>query len=264
MDLREGSQQQNPPYFPNETFQTDIWHLHSLLSPIGEYRSQHVVPSKGKRKKKRKREQERAVTDQERKSSEGEASRASPPAPPEVQKHLTIGFNTTTKYLESLAQRSSPSSQVPSSDNAPGLKAPTTSPSENSSSRPLDIVFAPRSDQFSILYSHLPLLTKTASLASSSSSSVRLVMLPKGAEERLGAALSIPRVGLIGLIDGAPESQGLIEFVRKCVPQVEVPWIQEAMAGAYLPVKINEIETSVPVESKRKGPPPVSKAAKNQ
>ena len=88
-------------------------------------------------------------------------------------------------------------------------------------------------------------------------------MLAKGAEERLGAALSIPRVGLIGLIDGAPESKGLIEFVRKCVPQVEVPWIQEAMAGAYLPVKINEIETSAPLESKRKGPPPASKAARN-
>lgn len=234
-----------------------------MLSPIGELRSQHVVLSKGKRKRKRKREQERAVTDEERKSSESEASRASPPAPPVVQEHLTIGFNTTTKYLESLVQRSSLPSQVPSSDNAPDMKAPTRSPSEHSSSRPLAIVFAPHSDQFSIMYSHLPLLTKTASLASSSSPSVRLVMLPKGAEERLGAILSVPRVGLIGLIDGALESKVLIEFIRERVPQVEVPWVQEAMAGAYLPVKINEIETSAPVESKRKGQPRASKAAKN-
>lgn len=88
-------------------------------------------------------------------------------------------------------------------------------------------------------------------------------MLPKGAEERLGAILSVPRVGLIGLIDGALESKVLIEFIRERVPQVEVPWVQEAMAGAYLPVKINEIETSAPVESKRKGQPRASKAAKN-
>lgn len=172
-----------------------------------------------------------------------------------MQSHLTIGFNTTTRYLETLAQRLAPSKdsgQGPNPDMVLGPKAP------------LAAIFIPRSDRPSIMHSHLPLLTKTASLATPSSPPIRLVMLRKGAEERLGAALALPRVGLIGLIEGAPDSKGLIDFIRVCVSQVEVPWVQEAMTGQYLPVKVNEIETSAPLESRRKSQAPMSNAVKNR
>ena len=82
--------------------------------------------------------------------------------------------------------------------------------------------------------------------------STRLVVLSKGAEQRLGSALAIPRVGVIGLSRDAPESAALMEFVRQRVPEVEAPWLDEIAAGSYLPVKIDEIESSAPTEQKRK------------
>ena len=172
-----------------------------------------------------------------------------------MQSHLTIGFNTTTRYLETLAQRLAPSKESRQGPNPDMVLEPKA---------PLAAIFIPRFDQPSIMHSHLPLLTKTASLATPSSPPIRLVMLRKGAEKRLGASLSLPRVGLIGLIEGAPDSKGLIDFIRRCVPQVEVPWVQEAVTGQYLPVKVNEIEISAPLESRRKSQAPMSNAVKNK
>jgi ribonuclease P/MRP protein subunit POP3 len=54
---------------------------------------------------------------------------------------------------------------------------------------------------------------------------------------------------LIGLLEGAPYSLPLLEYVRQHVAAVEVPWRGEAMAGNYLPLKVNVVET--PEESAR-------------
>lgn len=171
---------------------------------------------------------------------------------PALQQHLTIGFNSTTRYLESLAQASAPKntqSQEPTSSN---VGTPNANPSNPDEPKPIVAVFVLGSDRPSILYSHLPLLIKTASLVSSSSPPPRLVSLPKGAEERLSAALSIPRAGLIGFIEGAPNTDSFIDFIRQQVPEVEVPWLHEAAAGAYLPVNIRTIQTSAPANQKKR------------
>jgi hypothetical protein len=111
-------------------------------------------------------------------------------------------------------------------------------------------IFVPRSSQPSILHAHLPQLIATASLAHPELPTTRLVQLPKGCDSRLCEALGLPRVSFIGLLESAPLSRYLLGVVRECVPEIEVPWLGEAKKSDYLPVKINAIETLVPVAKK--------------
>lgn len=223
----------------------------SLLSPLGQYRSQSIVPSRGKREKKRKKRENRPPKEPQQKGMESNATGSEIAQPPDMLKYLTIGFNSTTRYLESLARTAYP--EVTQDQDPTTSKAETAEPTPSSPAnpKPMIAIFVPRLDQPPILYSHLPLLIKTASLASTSSPPPRLISLPKGAEERLSAALSIPRAGLIGLIEGAPNINHFIEFIRQQVPEVEVPWLHEAVAGSYMPVNIKAIETNVPAYQKK-------------
>ena len=226
-----------------------------LLSPIGDRKSRHILPSKGKRTKKRKREQGRTDKDEESVSHEREVLKDALPAPPAIQRHVTIGFNATTRYLEDLAKRSTARRgrrYGSREDTATNSKVVTLGCSETDTSMPLAAVFVPLYDQPAILYAHIPLLAKMTSSAFATLPSTRLVVLSKGAEQRLGRALAIPRVGLIGLSRDAPESAALMEFVRQKVPEIEVPWLEEVVAGSCLPVKIDETETSAPLEQKHK------------
>ncbi|KAF6234586.1 hypothetical protein HO173_007212 [Letharia columbiana] len=231
---------------------TPYTHVQCLLSPIGEHRSRNVASSKGKRAKKRKREDDPIVKDRQAAFSKGRLARTSALAQPEIHDHLTVGFNTTTRYLERLAQKVSPSTDK---DEIPGtVVAMETSarPCLNPANiKPLAAVFVPRSGQPPVLYSHLPLLTKAASLAVPSSPSTRIISLPEGTEAQLKTVLGIPRVGMVGLIDGAPDASSLIELIRQNVPELEVPWFREAVKGAYLAVKINTVRTGAPLNPKR-------------
>jgi hypothetical protein len=111
-------------------------------------------------------------------------------------------------------------------------------------------IFVPRSSQPPILHSHLPQLVATASAANPELPATRLVQLPKGCEARLSEALRLPRVSFIGLLDGAPHSKSLVDTVREGVPVIEIPWLEEAKKSVYLPLKINAIESFVPVAKK--------------
>ena len=111
-------------------------------------------------------------------------------------------------------------------------------------------IFVSRSSQPPILHAHLPHLVATASLANPEVPVTRLVQLPKGCEGRLSEALSLPRVSFIGILDGAPHSKSLVDMVRECVPEIEIPWLEEVKKSVYLPVKINTVESFVPVAKK--------------
>ena len=167
-----------------------------------------------------------------------------------MHNHLTIGFNTTTRYLEDWAGRSSPS-KTEALGPVMAIKPSTRAPLDPTNMKPLAAVFVARSRQPPALYSHLPLLAKTASLAAPSSPSIRIISLPEGAEDRLKTILGIRRLGVVGLIDGAPSASPLLELIRHSVPEVEVPWLQEAVEGAYLAVKVNTIRTGVPLNPQR-------------
>ena len=177
------------------------------------------------------------------------------PVPPDIQRHVTIGFNATTKYLEDQVNRSTATRRRrhgSREDTSTDSNVVTLDCSETDIHMPLAAVFVAHSDQHRMLYAHIPLLAKMTSSAFATLPSTRLVVLSKGAEQRLGSALAIPRVGVIGLTRDAPESTALMEFVRQRVHEIEVPWLEEVAAGSCLPVKIDEIETNAPVEQRHK------------
>ena len=211
----------------------------SLLIPIGQLKSQQVAPLNGKKKRKQSRTQSTARNETNQVVSK---VMTLSPVLSDTNAHLTIGFNTTMRYLETLARLSAPDSL-----------SPQLSGSILSKPRPLAAVFVANYHQLSILYSHLPLLIKTASLASPSSSAIRLIKLPQKSEERLGAALAIPRIGLIGVLENAPNAETLIEMVRQRVPEIEIPWLAKAASGFYFSTNIDSIQTTVPTKMKSGG-----------
>lgn len=70
--------------------------------------------------------------------------------------------------------------------------------------------------------------------------------LPKDSELRLSSALALPSVGILGVMDGAPHSTPLVEYLREHVSDVEAPGLKEATAGRYLPLKVTVVETRAP------------------
>ena len=196
--------------------------------------------------------------------SDGGVSGTGALAQPEIQDHLTVGFNTTTRYLEFLAQKIRPDAGEDENFNAVvGSKTPNRPFFDTANIEPLAAVFALRSGQPPVLDSHLPLLTRAANLAVPSSPSTRLISLPEGAEVRLKSVLGIPRVGIIGLMNGAPNASSLVEYIRANVPELEAPWLQEAIKGEYLAVNINAIQTIAPRKPKQKARPLMAATATN-
>lgn len=139
----------------------------------------------------------------------------------------------------------------------PEQKPPTekrnpTTQDEPETSPHLAAVFVSRSSQSPVLNAHLPLLIATATLAHPQSPPTRLVQLPKGCSARLEASLGLPRASFIALVEDAPHSKHLVDFVREHVPVVEVAWLKEAQSALYRPLRVNAIETTFPVS--KKGP----------
>ena len=185
--------------------------MHRLLEPIGQHRKTHVKPSKGKRKRKQ-------VADCSDNGTTSTNSRNLPPAP-EIIKFLTIGFNSTQRLLESAAMESASRSR------------PTESSEEKSLAGALAIVFVDRSKP-GIMHNHLPLLVSAAASFTTPENNIRLVSLPTGAEIRLSTALGIPRAGsVIGLLNNAPGSEPLVDFLRKRVAVIETPWVRAIQRG---------------------------------
>ncbi len=213
----------------------------SLLGPIGDFRSANANRSKGKRARKRKREADRSIL-------KAEPSQRS--ACPELVKSVTIGFNSTTRYLETLAQKSAPSSLamnisdpvLPGKRSTSGRMSHYNAPISEQNT--LFAVFVPNRGESSNLYSHLPILVKAASMAFPHLPEIRLVTLPSDAEARLSKALQLPRVGLIGLKCDAPGSSVIAEVIRADVPEVVVPWLQESQVGVYMPTEINVVHSN--------------------
>lgn len=240
----------------------------SLLSPIGQHRSNHVIPSKGKRSKKRQREEEK-------KKEEPEAGEnPSIPPTPEISSFIIVGLNNITRSLEALSQKSKPTATTTSREGPQGQPDPQSKSETNSKpltvdpevlETPADLpqrappatqhfaaIFVPRSSQPPILHAHLPQLIATASFANPSLPATRLVQLPKGCDARLCDALGLQRVSFIGVLEGAPHSKALVEIVRENVAEIDVPWLREVRDEKYLSVKVNAIQTSAPVVEKEK------------
>ncbi|TLD30512.1 hypothetical protein PspLS_02338 [Pyricularia sp. CBS 133598] len=198
--------------------------LCSLLSPLGDYRRGHLVPSKGKRSKKKSKEQ----------ASDGQTpgSERPRPPPPELSAYVDVGLASITRCLQ---DDSESSSIVSGGDQqTPGnLKGP-----------PYSMILVARSGHSSAFHSHFPQMVAMASKSRPDQPAIRLLGFSKSCEDRLSDCLGVPRVSSVALRAGAPLSKPLIEFVQQHVPIIEIPWVEEVTAG-YQETKIKTVEAPV-------------------
>jgi ribonuclease P/MRP protein subunit POP3 len=88
-------------------------------------------------------------------------------------------------------------------------------------------------------------MVSLAAASQSPDEAVRLVGFSRACEERLSAALGIPRVSSIALREGAPQAKGLVDFVREHVAPIELAWLREARSGRFLETRIDAVPTKV-------------------
>jgi ribonuclease P/MRP protein subunit POP3 len=84
----------------------------------------------------------------------------------------------------------------------------------------------------------MPLLSHLSSSYYPSLPPTRLVPFSTTSEAKLCKALGIPRVGIIGIFEGAPGAGPLVEYVREKVEVTDVPWVREVEKGEWLGTKI--------------------------
>ncbi|KAL7275753.1 RNase P and RNase MRP subunit [Rhizina undulata] len=234
-----------PPISRNDQ-ETILELLCSLISPIGQHRTL-LTPSKGKRSRKRK----RAAAEVE-KIIEGDL-----PSAPEIASYVTLGLNATTARLEALASLSAPNTLATFEQTSNTTSLPKwASVRTGTSNGPLRAVFVCRSDsQPSQLHAHIPLLCGIASRstgkgdgeeAQQTKKPVRLIQLPKGSDARLSAALGISRTGFLGLMDEAPGSRALLDFIEKSVGEITIPWLSQTEGASYHPTIIKTLKSTAP------------------
>ncbi|ROV94675.1 hypothetical protein VSDG_06117 [Cytospora chrysosperma] len=188
-------------------------------------------PSKGKRSKARK-----------RKRNQGGEPQADPvvPPPPIVAGSVDVGLSKITRNFESSAAASPTTKDGGIAENRIASARPG----------PYAIIFVARSGPPSAFFSHFPQMVAVASKPQKFDEAPRLVGLSKSCEDKLGACLGIPRVSSLGLrVDNTAQSKALIDFVRKRVPPVEAPWLDETAGAKFQDTKINTIQT--PIGNKR-------------
>jgi ribonuclease P/MRP protein subunit POP3 len=224
--LHTGSELLNSDYF--RTFARRHFLIFgSLLGQIGRHRSAHTTSSKGKRSKKRKRT--------ENPIQEASSTLELPPPPPAIQKHVTIGLNSTIRHLQSLLQPQDLQTHLveqTASQDDPKLNKETEPPER------LAATFLTETATTHLPYSHLPTLTALASTRHPSLPKIRLVQLKTAAEATICEAIGLPRAGVVGVLAGAPGAGPLLEYVRETVDAVDVPWTREVAAGEWLGTKI--------------------------
>ena len=219
--------------------------LCDALQPIGHYRREYVKHSRGKSDTRDNRSKRRAIQHklgqrpQEDILIEESDAAADPVTPsPEIFSSVTIGFNTTVRYLEALSTANKQLAvEKSANDDIEGFTA--TFPI------PFAAVFVCRESLPALLTSSMPSSVAAASLAHPDEPATRLVPLGQASEQRLAKALHQPKVGFIGVKQGCPGLIGLMALVQEKVAAIDVPWLRQARAGAYLPLNVLETEVSI-------------------
>lgn len=210
--------------------------LCNLLAPLGQYRSEHLTLSNGKRERKRK-----------RKAPIAQPQHLPPPPVPELKLYVDVGLSAVTRYLQETASKEH-SGKSNAEDKGVCQEPPIT----------YSAIFVTRSGQPNVLNGHLPQMVAVASKAHPMVAPTRLVGLSKACEDRLSECLGIPRVSCIGLREGAPSSKALVDFTRQHVPVIEVMWLDEARTTEHKETNINVIETFVGSKKQHNRGPPQS------
>lgn len=193
-------------------------HPHSLLSPIGQHRKTYIPPSKGQRSRAQKRKHSQ---------NDNEADQSVPP-PPAVAKAVDIGLTSITRKLQELS-------------------------AESEAAEPYSIVFVVRSGPPSAFFSHLPQMVAVSCKSQHLAEPTRLVGFSKSCETRLSACMGIPRVTSVALReDDTAQARALVDFVRKTVPVMELPWLDVASQAQFQETKINTIQAPIGKKRQRK------------
>ncbi|KAK5664215.1 hypothetical protein OQA88_431 [Cercophora sp. LCS_1] len=201
-----------------------------LLTPIGAHRTQHITPSKGKRRK--------------RKRHEGETDVPFPEPPPalDLTAYVDVGLAAISRHLQQSAASPTNGTDQAAREAASNLEA----------TKPYSVVFVARSGQSSAFNCHFPQMVAVASRSSHLRHPIRLVGFSKACEDRLSAALGIPRVSSIALREEAPNANGLVDYVREHVPPIEIAWVEQAESAQYHQTKIDAVPTKIGVAKQRK------------
>ncbi|KAK3899822.1 hypothetical protein C8A05DRAFT_46216 [Staphylotrichum tortipilum] len=210
--------------------------LCQLLAPLGAHRRAFTTPSKGKRKRSK-------VAGNSETPATAMSTGPTPPVP-ELAGYIDVGLSKISRSLQDMPSQGTL---------APALKEAASftlaEPTSAVDGRPYAVVFVARAGQSSAFHSHFPQMVALAARSQPPDEAVRLVGLSKACEDRLSAALGIPRASSIALRGGAPQAKGLVDFVRTHVAPIDVAWLQEARAGAqFLETKIAAVPTKIGVK----------------
>ncbi|CAK7274621.1 RNase P and RNase MRP subunit [Sporothrix epigloea] len=262
------------PVISQESQDTILELLCNLLSPLGQHRRHHVVPSQGKRSRRRIRQANKTSSQEDANSAPLALDRTMgaeleilsgtqrqsehAPPPPELARFVDTGLVAVTRELAKYASLNITGITAQEAPVPPSIPAPTSVPSPPSSAAPYAAVFVVRSGHPSAFYSHFPQMVAVASqqLAAASPDSptgpIRLVGFSHACEDRLGASLGIPRVSAVALRSNAPQCQGLLKLLEETVPTVDVRWLDEAQTGEYRDTQIHIADISVGPKRKKK------------
>lgn len=154
---------------------------------------------------------------------------------PDVQSYITIGLNSTTRHLESLAALSSRATlaRLPwleQDERVAGGNIPALAH--------VDAIFLSQPSQ-DILYAHLPLLAVTASMAHPELPRTRHVALKEASGARLANVMGLPRAGVIGILRSAPGAAPLLNYLREHTSPTACPWLEEAANNKFKEVRVD-------------------------
>ncbi|TKA71865.1 hypothetical protein B0A49_03584 [Cryomyces minteri] len=131
---------------------------------------------------------------------------------PELVKHLAIGLNSTTRYLEELASSSAPETIRADEEAADEPESePCSNPTIPARQRHLEAMFLSKSCN-DLIYAHRA----------------------QHPEKRIAAAIGLPRAGVIGVLEHAPGADALLSYVRENVEPVDIPWLNDARRAQHI------------------------------
>ena len=164
--------------------------------------------------------------------------------------YILIGLNSVTRHLEALAVSAAPPTAPVRESNAndedSNTLEPGTKKKRETAPRPLSMVILTHPQPaLSPSHAHIPTLLHLATLRQSPESKslepTRLIALPTANDARFASTLHIPRVGAIGIHEGAPGAKALEDYVRQHVGLTECLWVKEALTPEWRGLNIVQI-----------------------
>ena len=156
------------------------------------------------------------------------------PQTPPARSHVLMGFNKVTRHLEKLSLLSAKKADL-------DARAPNEALEEGFRHVIAVFLFRTMDD---LIFSHLPTMCFTASLARPSMQPTRLVLLDSSVGKRVLEAVRQPiSLSVLAVLDGGeenmPDLKALEDYVREHVEPVDVPWLRDVVKGTWLGTKIS-------------------------